>query len=673
MLADDSKVTAALKEFGSVLSHVKGKPKAGDRAEILAGYFWVSVHDSDFESHISRAPESSLRLLATALGLNFDSLSKTPEWPSILVRRGHIWPNATHAPPKRKAFVGGSGQIQKPGDQIVVPDDAAADNEGISGGKRKRAGQGRRAAATQPDRSSGDDSSGRSSHGPSPPPAPPPTLASMPDALCDAAAFDALVNSICALPWLPTEQLRVGLPPLLWPVLWKGAGWSSRTSRDYDQMIKKQAAVGSFYSRQEDRSSPGAIFRLSLIYEGDDGLLPASKILCWLVNAERYSDFIGPGRSQHGGAAKRNAFISHRADLASSWNAVLGDIRHGHAVSSVSSCNFTENLLEVLERRYARFHDLISAGPVREELLANCARQYREARSFLAAFHADISARASSMAHEIQARFVGNHFLTLFKPSMDFLLDSASGLIPGGISPEGLADDTSDENPPACGGGKSVTPKAKPTPPTAVATPRTPASAAMGLMPPAYEPHPHYGPAASWPPFAQAQYPFYGVHHSSPPGPPYMAYAPPTPPRTTGGGGGGGVTFANPPVTSPSGSGGVEVKSEFDSPKFLAQPQHAWVTGEDSKVVTGKKAWKPVCGCANHSQTGASKHATWDCPLRYWKMCGRCPGFFENGTRDPSQWDGDNLTKAAKAAWRDLIKEHVLPLPWDANARPTPF
>jgi hypothetical protein len=53
---------------------VKGKPKFGDRAEILAGYFWVSVHDTDLESHLSRAPEAMWRLLAKALGLDFDKL-----------------------------------------------------------------------------------------------------------------------------------------------------------------------------------------------------------------------------------------------------------------------------------------------------------------------------------------------------------------------------------------------------------------------------------------------------------------------------------------------------------------------------------------------------------------------------------------------------------------------
>ena len=159
MLADDIKVTAALKELGADLAHVKGKPKLGDRAEILAGYFWVSVHDTDLESHLSRAPEAMWRLLAKALGLDFDKLSVVPEWPSILHRRAFVWPNATHPPPMRKPPADGSGQIQKPGDQIVIPDAESADGQN-GGGKRKRTGRPRRAAANRRDRSSGDESSG---------------------------------------------------------------------------------------------------------------------------------------------------------------------------------------------------------------------------------------------------------------------------------------------------------------------------------------------------------------------------------------------------------------------------------------------------------------------------------------------------------------------------------
>jgi lysophospholipase L1-like esterase len=54
-------------------------------------------------------------------------------------------------------------------------------------------------------------------------------------------------------------------------------------------------------------------------------------------------------------------------------------------------------------------------------------------------------------------------------------------------------------------------------------------------------------------------------------------------------------------------------------------------------------------------------------------MCGSCPGFFPSGIKDPAQWDGVNLTAAAKVAWRALIKDFDLPLPRETHARPTPF
>jgi hypothetical protein len=440
-------------------------------------------------------------------------------------------------------------------------------------------------------------------------------------------------------------------------------------------MIKKQSTAKSFYSRQEDRASPGAIFRLSLVYEGDEGLLSASRILCWLVNAERNSDFVGPGQSRNGGSSRRTAFITHRSDLAASWNAVLGDIRFGHAVSSVSSCFFTENLLDVLERRYARFHELIAKGPIREEVLANCARQYREARTFLAAFLADISARASSMAHDIQARFVGNHYLTLFKPCMDFLLDSASGLIPGGIAPEGLDCSALDELLSVAPVAKTAASKAKAAPPAAL--PQATPSFNFGSPPhPTYGSFPHYGPPPPWQAFGPpAQYPFFGTPPAAPAASPPSQPAPPyVSPAATGGGGAGVGAHSNPSVTHPrAGAGGAVVKLEDKGPKFLSQPQHEWITGEDSRVVTGKRAWSPPCGCANHTGNATGAHATWDCPLRYWKMCGSCPGFFPSGIKDPAQWDGVNLTAAAKVAWRALIKDFDLPLPREPNARPTPF
>jgi hypothetical protein len=55
------------------------------------------------------------------------------------------------------------------------------------------------------------------------------------------------------------------------------------------------------------------------------------------------------------------------------------------------------------------------------------------------------------------------------------------------------------------------------------------------------------------------------------------------------------------------------------------------------------------------------------------QQCGHCPGFRLDGSRDPAQWNGDILTRAAKDAWLALIEKHKLTVPNCKNVRVTPF
>jgi hypothetical protein len=112
----------------------------------------------------------------------------------------------------------------------------------------------------------------------------------------------------------------------------------------------------------------------------------------------------------------------------------------------------------------------------------------------------------------------------------------------------------------------------------------------------------------------------------------------------------------------------------WGGPLFLSQPQHPYVTGADCGSVPAGLSRRPPCGCHHHKpQYNPGPHATWDCPLRYVAQCGSCPGFNLVGTRDPAQWQGEILTRAAKSAWLTLIAKHALPLPNCKDARPPPF
>jgi hypothetical protein len=69
------------------------------------------------------------------------------------------------------------------------------------------------------------------------------------------------------------------------------------------------------------------------------------------------------------------------------------------------------------------------------------------------------------------------------------------------------------------------------------------------------------------------------------------------------------------------------------------------------------------CGLRGVPRYVPGQHATWDCPLRFIKVFGFCPGFLPSGHRDLAQWQGDCLNRAGKDAWVALIESEEIPLP----------
>ena len=96
---------------------------------------------------------------------------------------------------------------------------------------------------------------------------------------------------------------------------------------------------------------------------------------------------------------------------------------------------------------------------------------------------------------------------------------------------------------------------------------------------------------------------------------------------------------------------------------------HVYVSGTDMGIVPAGVCWRPPCHCGHRlSASGIpGPHATWqwDCPLRYIEQCGFCPGFSNDGSKDPAEWlpGCEVLTRAAKDKWVELIDRHLLPLP----------
>ena len=187
-------------------------------------------------------------------------------------------------------------------------------------------------------------------------------------------------------------------------------------------------------------------------------------------------------------------------------------------------------------------------------------------------------------------------------------------------------------------------------------------------------------PPPGWPYFAAATPPYYTGTPPFPFGAVPGTFSTPSP-----GAPAWPPTLGSPPgrAPAPAAAASSAARGRHDAPddgsvpplQYLGQPQHVYVTGTDCASVPAGLSRRPTCSCQSHHGPNyrPGLHATWDCPFRYMQQCGHCPGFRSDGSRDPAQWNGDILTRAAKDAWLALIEKHKLTVPNCKNARVTPF
>jgi hypothetical protein len=110
----DKGVTAALASYGATFQ--KGEMFAPNYLNLLAGLMWVHAHQNYLHVAWPAASVAQHSILATALRLDYDELSKMMPWLTMIVCSvlANIAPGST--PAKRKAAsLTVEGQIQVPG------------------------------------------------------------------------------------------------------------------------------------------------------------------------------------------------------------------------------------------------------------------------------------------------------------------------------------------------------------------------------------------------------------------------------------------------------------------------------------------------------------------------------------------------------------------------------
>lgn len=671
---NDAEVSAALDSYGVHFKKGKSAKAVEERLDLLSGLLWLHVHAHDMAKAISAASVGQQRRLADALRLNFAKDGGSALWPALLSRK--ILANAVpgQTPQKRKAPDPHlDGQIRKPGGD-ALPSDGAAPKRA----RRTSAGKGASAPVAASDASKSDSDASQSaadepmvvSDDDSAAPA-----ACMPPELGSGPAFAKLVRSVCARRWVPSSCFESDLSAAQGRTLWRARLWSGKERTAYDKMITKQALRKDRSSRREDPNLVACPHRLTFAWSGDGGVDLEAKHLAMVCTCESLSDWAGAAGRTLGGSVARSAYQHVQTELLEAWSGITDQVARNEHVGAVS-IKAVFDLVEVfLERRYARYATVLSAGRLREEVLANVARQIDELREYFAAFNDSLADRCKREPYSDRARFAGDRYLALLGPAVAAILYGADG--PSSAPSRAALGGGSAAAAPSSARRSIIKSVAfEPTPP---ATPSAPPAPPVAAPPALASP-----PAAAWPSFSAGPPPYFpggGTFAFGSPGGPFAspspgsaawggyAASPPGPAFSPGPVAGGSASRARvTPVKAEPGAGADEEKP------YLGQPQHVYVAGLDCASVPANEVRRPACGCLNHKLPYApGLHATWDCPLRYVDQCGYCPGFNLDGSRDPTQWQGESLTRAAKMAWITLIAENKLTVPKARGARPPPF
>ena len=521
----------------------------------------------------------------------------------------------------------------------------------------------------------------------------------MPSTLGSGAAFTDLIAARCQRAWVSLNEIENGVPDSYRCHVARAKLWGSKDRQTYDKMVKAQKKLRDRSQRRENPVLVACPHRLRFVFNRDDEVPLEAQHLVMVCAGESLSDWSGADGPLFGGSRGRADLEYALRELQTSWSAVTRAFESNQQIGAPASSALFTRVFNLLARRYERYAAILPPGRVREELLANVARQLAEIRVYFHTFNEKLADRCGRRPYEEQAYYAGSRYMTLLKPVVTFLLDAEDGAADLG-SLAGSAG--------SCAGGGGGTgfgagfgtPFAATFPPPArrkLAVTFADGAGGPSFLPPQAPPQPAPLPASpgpsGWPGYpgysaspAAYYYPPAGAAYTQPaPGPPisptaaggpWSGYAGPISGSPGSAASAASPAAASPPVAAPA---KPVIKPDPGASAslqgFLSQPMHVYVTGVNYNVVPAGECRAPPCGCgAKHGPNyRPGPHATWDCPFRYMARYGSCPGFLSNGQRNPNHWHGDALTRRAKDEWVTLITKLNLPLPSGADFRPVNF
>jgi hypothetical protein len=224
-----------------------------------------------------------------------------------------------------------------------------------------------------------------------------------------------------------------------------------------------------------------------------------------------------------GGLRGRAEYELMIKELREAWANLIRAVDRNENVGAPTITALFNLVYNFLERRYGRFVIILSHGRLREEVLANVARQLVELRLYFAICQRNLSDRCTRKPYGELAQFAGSWYIRLLGPAVRSLLDvdgCSTSFLPPAALPGGCCG--------GGGGGGGGLPAAVTPPVARLKLGISFADGCAGDQPPPQSPFPHPPPSASpgpggWPgvqhyaTFPAAYYPPSGA-----------AYAPPT-------------------------------------------------------------------------------------------------------------------------------------------------
>jgi hypothetical protein len=241
----------------------------------------------------------------------------------------------------------------------------------------------------------------------------PATLDRMPDVLGSGVAFAALVAAKCRRSWVATAVIEAEVPASSRGHFFRGKMWDNSERKKYDRMISQQRSASGRAQRRENPNRVACPHRLTFAYSNDDELAIEASHLVMVCSGELLSNFAGEAGREFGGLRARADYTFMVSAFRTAWSDLTGAIDRNENIGAPAVTAIFDLVYSFLERRYTRFTTILTPGRLRDEVLANVARQLAEVSVYFTSFMCSLAYRCSRKPYGELAQYAGSSYIRL--------------------------------------------------------------------------------------------------------------------------------------------------------------------------------------------------------------------------------------------------------------------